>query len=74
MKVDTLANYRVNQIASIYELCAGAHETDQCAISSESAQFVSNFHRSQQPVTASYHPNKRNHPNFSWSNTQNAVQ
>ncbi|KAL8104548.1 hypothetical protein AgCh_028673 [Apium graveolens] len=24
--------------------------------------------RSQQPVPATYHPNNRNHPNFSWSN------
>ena len=46
MKVDSLANYEVNQITSVCELCAGAHETDQCAISSESAQFVSNFQRS----------------------------
>ncbi|XP_063948190.1 uncharacterized protein LOC135152262 [Daucus carota subsp. sativus] len=45
-----------------------------CAISSESAQFVSNFHRSQQPAPATYHPNNRNHPNFSWSNNQNFKQ
>ena len=74
MKVDSLANYGVNQITSVYELCVGAHKTEHCAISSESAQFVSNFQRSQQLVPATYHPNKRNHPNFSWSNAQNAVQ
>ena len=28
MKVDTLANYGVNQITSVCELCIGAHETD----------------------------------------------
>ncbi|XP_063936100.1 uncharacterized protein LOC135147178 [Daucus carota subsp. sativus] len=33
--------------------------------------FVSNFQRSQQPAPANYHPNNRNHPNFSWSNNQN---
>ena len=27
MKVDSLANYRVNQIPGVCELCAGAHET-----------------------------------------------
>ncbi|XP_063941268.1 uncharacterized protein LOC135149473 [Daucus carota subsp. sativus] len=42
-----------------------------CAISSESAQFVSNFQRSQQPAPSTYHPNNRNHSNFSWSNNQN---
>ncbi|KAL8089068.1 hypothetical protein AgCh_038727 [Apium graveolens] len=73
MKVDSLSNYGFNQITSISELCAGAYETDQCAISSESAQFVSNFQRSQQPVRAIYHPNNCNHLNFRWSNTQNAV-
>ncbi|XP_063938056.1 uncharacterized protein LOC135147930 [Daucus carota subsp. sativus] len=42
----------------------------ECAISSESAQFVSNFQRSQQPAPATYHPSNRNHPNFSLSNNQ----
>ena len=74
MKVDSLANLGVHHPPMICELCAGAHATDQCAISSESAQFMSNFQRSQQPVPATYHPNNRNHPNFSWSNNQNAMQ
>ena len=65
MKVDSLANYGVQKVSSVCELCAGAHETNQCAISSESAQFVSNFQRPQQPTPAIYHPNNRNHPNFS---------
>ncbi|XP_063938416.1 uncharacterized protein LOC135148083 [Daucus carota subsp. sativus] len=71
MKVDSLANLGTQQPPSVCELCAGAHSSDQCAISSESAQFVSNFQRSQQPAPATYHPNNRNHPNFSWSNNQN---
>ena len=25
-------------------------------------------------MPATYHPNNRNHPNFSWSNNQNAIQ
>lgn len=74
MKVDSLTNYGVQQVASVCELCAGAHDTNQCAISSESVQFVSNFQRSQQPAPATYHPNNRNHPNFSWSNNQGAQQ
>ena len=71
MKVDSLANLGNQQPPSVCELCAGAHSSDQCAISSESAQFVSNFQRSQQPAPATYHPNNWNHPNFSWSNNQN---
>ncbi|XP_063949928.1 uncharacterized protein LOC135152765 [Daucus carota subsp. sativus] len=73
LKMDSLANLGVQPPPSACELCAGAHSSDQCAISSESAQFVSNFQRSQQPAPATYHPNNRNHPNFSWSNNQNFV-
>ena len=64
----------VQQLASVCELCAGAHETNQCAISNESVQFVSNFQRQQQPAPNNYHPNNRNHPNFSWSNNQGGMQ
>ncbi|XP_017249852.1 uncharacterized protein LOC108220559 [Daucus carota subsp. sativus] len=71
MKVDSLASQGVQQPVVICELCAGTHPTDQCAISSESVQFVSNFQRGQQPAPATYHPNNRNHPNFSWNNNQN---
>ena len=74
MKVDSLANLGVVQPPMVCELCAGAHSTDQCAISSESAQFVSNFQRPQQQAPATYHPSSRNHPNFSWNNNQNAMQ
>ncbi|KAL8105734.1 hypothetical protein AgCh_029503 [Apium graveolens] len=38
-KIDYLANYDVKQIISVCELCAGPHVTEQCAISSDSAQF-----------------------------------
>ncbi|XP_063937065.1 uncharacterized protein LOC135147718 [Daucus carota subsp. sativus] len=74
MKIDSLANLGVQPPPNVCELCAGAHSSDQCAISSESAQFVSTFQRSQQPAPATYHPNNRNHPNFSWSNNQNFMQ
>ncbi|KAL8123876.1 hypothetical protein AgCh_011756 [Apium graveolens] len=74
MKIDSLANYGVKQIISVCELCAGPQVTEQYAISSDSAQFVSNFQRSQQPVPDTYHPDNWNHPNFSWSNNQNAMQ
>ncbi|XP_063948115.1 uncharacterized protein LOC135152207 [Daucus carota subsp. sativus] len=40
MKVDSLANLGNQQPPSVCELCAGTHTTDQCAISSESAQFI----------------------------------
>ncbi|XP_063937455.1 uncharacterized protein LOC135147798 [Daucus carota subsp. sativus] len=69
--MDYLANLGVQPPPIVCELCAGAYSSDQCAISSESAQFVSNFQRSQQPAPATYHPNNRNHPNFSRSNNQN---
>ena len=72
--MDSLTNYGVHQIASVCELCVGAHGTNRCAISSESVQFVSNFQRQQQPAPATYHPNNRNHPNFSWSNNQGVMQ
>ncbi|XP_074329189.1 uncharacterized protein LOC141666867 isoform X1 [Apium graveolens] len=74
MKIDSLANYGVNKITSVYELCAGSHATEQCTISSKSAQFVSNFQRSQQPVPGTYHLDNWNHPNFSWNNNQNTMQ
>ena len=74
MKVDSLANLGMQQVASICELCAGGHDTSQCAISNESAHFVSNFQRPQHPVPNTYHPNNRNHPNFSWGNSQNNMQ
>ena len=67
MKVDSLVNLGVCQPPMVCELCAGAYSTDQCAISSESAQFVSNFQRPQQQAPATYHPN------FSWNNNQNAM-
>ncbi|XP_063949932.1 uncharacterized protein LOC135152768 [Daucus carota subsp. sativus] len=71
LKMDSLANLGVQPPPTVCELCAGAHSSDQCAISSESAQFVRNFQRNQQPAPATYFPNNRNHPNFSWSNNQN---
>ena len=74
MKLDSLTNCGVHQIASVCELCAGAHETNRCAISSESVQFVSNFQNQQQPTPSTYHTNNRNHPNFSWSNNQGGMQ
>ncbi|KAL8093104.1 hypothetical protein AgCh_035119 [Apium graveolens] len=74
MKIDSLANYGVHQMTSVCALCAGSHVTEQCAISSESTQFVSNFQRSQQPMSYTYHPDNWNHHNFSLSNNQNAMQ
>ncbi|XP_074351972.1 uncharacterized protein LOC141691128 [Apium graveolens] len=37
MKIDYLANYDVNQLTSVCELCAGSHAMEQCTIFSESA-------------------------------------
>ncbi|XP_063948069.1 uncharacterized protein LOC135152167 [Daucus carota subsp. sativus] len=73
MKVNSLTTLGVQPPPIVCELCAGAHSSDQCAISSESAQFVSNFQRSQQPDPATYKPNNRNHLNFIWGNNQNCM-
>ena len=67
-KLDFMSKHGVPQVASVCELCEGAHETSQCAISSESAQFVSNFQQPSQPASAIYHPN------FGWSNNQDFQQ
>ena len=53
MKVDSLANLGVHQLSSVCELCAGAHATDQCAISSESAAICEQF--SEATTTSSCH-------------------
>lgn len=45
LRVESLASQGLHQVASVCELCVGAHETSQCAISNESVQFVSNFQR-----------------------------
>ncbi|KAG5513007.1 hypothetical protein RHGRI_038576 [Rhododendron griersonianum] len=39
--------------------------------SSEQANFVSNYQRQNNPYSNTYNPGWRNHPNFSWSNSQN---
>lgn len=68
LKVDALAKRRGQAVMMVCELCAGAHATEQCVISAESVNFVSNSTRPQAAVPQYYHPNNRNHPNFSWSN------
>jgi len=42
-KIDSLAENKVKPVAYVCEICAGSHQTDQCAISAESMQFVSNY-------------------------------
>lgn len=73
-KIDTLAESKVKTVAFVCEICAGSHSMDQCAISSESVQYVSNYRKDQGQFQNTYHPNNRNHPNFIWSNNQEQQQ
>ena len=43
MKVDSLANFGVVQPPMVCELCAGAHATDQCAISKRISAVCEQF-------------------------------
>ena len=80
-KIDTLTNMfgklnTANAMANVAlycENCGGSHNSAEC-MQVENAQFVSNFNRPQQanPFSNTYNPGWRNHPNFSWSNPNNA--
>ncbi|XP_031275462.1 uncharacterized protein LOC116133938 [Pistacia vera] len=63
------------------DLYGGDHLSNECQVgnpfanSTESTNYVGNFHRQQQdnPYSGAYNPGWQNHPNFSWSN-QNAMK
>lgn len=55
------------------DLCGGDHLSNECQVgnpfanSTESANYVGNFHRQQQdnPYSSTYNPGWQNYPNFS---------
>lgn len=51
MKVDALAKGKVQLVTMVCELCAGAHATEQCAISAKSVNYVSNYSRPHAAAT-----------------------
>ncbi|KAG9458353.1 hypothetical protein H6P81_002861 [Aristolochia fimbriata] len=62
-------------VAQICDMCGGGHPNHECqagniqAVSSfNQANYVSNFHRSNDPYSNTYNPGWGSHPNFSWSN------
>ncbi|KAG9446838.1 hypothetical protein H6P81_012966 [Aristolochia fimbriata] len=62
-------------VAQICDMCRGGHPNHECqagniqAVSSlDQANYVSNFHWSNDPYNNTYNPGWRNHPNFSWNN------
>jgi hypothetical protein len=70
-KIDALGVQNSSNIETVCELCAGNHSSNQCAISSESVQFVGNYNRQQNNSNPNnYNIGWRNHPNFSWRENQ----
>lgn len=69
-KIDSLTESKAKIVAFVCEIYAGSHATDQCAICSESVQYVSSYKKDQGQFQNTYNSNNRNHPNFSWSNNQ----
>ena len=61
----------------------GPHPSEPCQVGNamktesmpmDQANFVGNFNRQQNnPYSDSYNPSWKNHPNFSWNNTHNAM-
>ncbi|XP_050233798.1 uncharacterized protein LOC126682206 [Mercurialis annua] len=76
-KIDKLA---IPQITCC--LCGGNHVMEDCSMNNahvvqgmEQANYVANQGRGQNnPYSNTYNPGWKNHPNFSWSNTQNVVR
>lgn len=79
-----LGNMNVNVIQStnvICDFCAGNHASIDCQVrspfaisTSKQTNFVSYFQRQNNPYSNTYNLGWRNHPNFSWGNTQNTLK
>ena len=77
-KVDSLSVNAINTSTNFgCEFCAGPHPSSECTIgnpfaSAEQVNQVGEINRQRNnPYSNTYNPGWRNHPNFSWSNTQN---
>ena len=57
-------------ISCVY--CGGAHLFEECSSNPVSVNYVGN-NKYNNPYSNTYNPGWRNHPNFSWSNTQNQL-
>lgn len=67
----------VNSIQASCELCERSHPSKGCQNGSpfgqnDQANFVGSFLRQNDIFSNTYNPGWRNHPNFFWSNNQNA--
>ncbi|XP_031284771.1 uncharacterized protein LOC116143444 [Pistacia vera] len=80
-KIDNMSAPIMQVKSMSCDLCGGDHLSNECQVgnlfahSTESANYVGNFHKQQQdhPYSSTYNLGWQNHPNFSWSN-QNAVK
>ncbi|XP_050217648.1 uncharacterized protein LOC126668500 [Mercurialis annua] len=84
-KVEALTK-KIEKLAMILQitcgLCGGNHAMEDCSMSNahvvqgmEQANYVANQGRGRNnPYSNTYNPGWKNHPNFSWSNTQNVVR
>ncbi|XP_024020121.1 uncharacterized protein LOC112091245 [Morus notabilis] len=70
-------NHEVNSpqfIAVSCTYCGEGHLFDSCPSNPESACYMGNFNRNNNPYSNTYNPGWRQHPNFSWnSQGQNAT-
>jgi hypothetical protein len=83
VKAMALQNISPSQQAASPQVCAICsqfdHTIDTCPLYSstdqEQANYVgqSNYPPKNNPYSNTYNPGWRNHPNFSWSNNQNAL-
>lgn len=80
-KLDNVNVSSIQSTKAICEFCARNHIGVDCQVgnpfannSSEQANFVSNYQRQSNPYSNTYNPRWRNHPNFSWSNSQNVLK
>jgi hypothetical protein len=81
VKAMALQNISPSQQAAPLQVCAICskfdHTTDTCPLYSsadqEQANYVGQYPSKNNPFSNTYNPGWRNHPNFSWSNNQNAL-
>ncbi|KAL5549840.1 hypothetical protein UlMin_000016 [Ulmus minor] len=75
----TAGNLNISSISNVVcDLCAGNHSNKECQFGGQAQEnspnqvnYVANNQRQFNPNSNYYNPAWRNHPNFSWSNSQN---
>ena len=81
VKAMALQNISPSQQVAPLQVCTICsqfdHTTDTCPLYSsadqEQANYVGQYPSKNNPYSNTYNPGWRNHPNFSWSNNQNAL-